>query len=393
MIYDKKRLGDYITLYDLKAKDSGECFVLNDIVGISSITKSFVPTKANLNGVTVDSYKVVPPGFIAYNPNTARMGDKVCIALNRGRSNLLVSSIYTVFHVDEARLVTDYLLLWFKRPEFDRWARFVSHGSAREVLDWSRLCEFEIPVPPLKVQRKIVHYYQTISNRIALLQKINENLEEQAQSVFTHMFASNESVEPARLKDIALNITDGVHNTVHDDPDGEYLLLSCKNIKGGSLNISQSERKISFETFTQLRRRTKLAKGDVLISSVGTVGEILLLNTDPINYEFQRSVAIVKPDPEKITPVYLYEALMSQRKELINTAHGAVQQCLFISDIAEFPIGIPQKEDLLAFDSIVAPMMGIISSNESENARLSELLDTLLPCLMSGEIDVSDLDI
>lgn len=207
------------------------------------------------------------------------------------------------------------------------------------------------------------------------------------------MFVNNSSMTPATIADVALNVTDGVHNTVHDDPTGDYLLLSCKNFKGGSLAISSNERTINKDTFDKLRRRTRLAKGDVLISSVGTVGELLLLNSEPHNYEFQRSVAIVKPNPQIVSSAYLFASLTYQREELINTAHGAVQQCLFISDIAGFPINIPDKEELLHFNSIVNPMFDIITANESENKRLSEMRDSLLPKLMSGEIDVSEVNI
>ena len=213
------------------------------------------------------------------------------------------------------------------------------------------------------------------------------------QAIFKNMFMDNDSVKPATIADVSLNVTDGVHNTVKDDPEGQYLLLSCKNIKGGSLSIGATERRISADTFERLRRRTKLAKGDVLISSVGTVGELLLLNTEPSFYEFQRSVAIVKPNPEIVSSAFLYESLVSQKAELINAAHGAVQQCLFISDIAGFPIGIPASTDLKKYDEIVVPMFNTISANEAENTRLSALRDTLLPSLMSGELDVSSLNL
>ena len=208
-----------------------------------------------------------------------------------------------------------------------------------------------------------------------------------------NMFAHNENVIPTTIADVALNVTDGVHNTVHDDPEGEYLLLSCKNIKGGSLSIGSSERRISFDTFEKLRRRTKLSKGDVLISSVGTVGELFLLNEEPSHFEFQRSVAMVTPNTYIVSQAYLYESLVFKRSELINAAHGAVQQCLFISDIAGFPVGIPQPDELHDFDTTVMPMFDIISTNEAENQRLAEMRDTLLPKLMNGELDVSKLDL
>lgn len=221
----------------------------------------------------------------------------------------------------------------------------------------------------------------------------NDNLEQQAQVIYVHMFADNKSVTPATIADVTLNVTDGVHNTVHDDPKGDFLLLSCKNIKGGFLNIGSAERRISKDTFEKLRRRTKLSKGDVLISSVGTVGELLMLNTEPINYEFQRSVAILKPNPEIVSSAYLYESLVFQKDELINAAHGAVQQCLFISDIAGFPIGIPHLEELQKFNDVVLPMFDAISANKAENQALAAMRDLLLPRLMSGEINVSNIQL
>ena len=267
-------------------------------------------------------------------------------------------------------------------------------GSAQPQITAPMIKKQEILLlEDVKEQQKIAFFLSLIDDKIILNRQINDNLHQQAKAIFEHMFQENASTSPATIADIALNVTDGVHNTVKDDPEGQYLLLSCKNIKGGSLSIGSSERKINSETFEKLRRRTKLEKGDILISSVGTVGELLLLNTEPLNYEFQRSVAIVKPNPEFVSSAYVYESLVAQKAELINAAHGAVQQCLFISDIAGFPIGIPSTDTLRSFDETVKPMFDTISANEAENSRLEALRDTLLPKLMSGEIDVSDIDL
>lgn len=103
----------------------------------------------------------------------------------------LVSNVYTVFEViDTEKLLPEYLMLWFSRPEFDRYARFKSHGSVREVMDWEEMCKVELPVPDIEKQRKIVKAYKTITDRIALKQKINDNLEETAQSLFQEQFAA-----------------------------------------------------------------------------------------------------------------------------------------------------------------------------------------------------------
>lgn len=267
----------------------------------------------------------------------------------------------------------------------------LANGGAQQNLNAQLIKDFPIMLPNLSTQHRIADILWSIDDKIELNNKINGNLHQQAQAIYREMFVSNGDITTATIADVSLNVTDGVHNTVHDDPDGKYFLLSCKNIKDGHLSISTNERTINEEVFSKLRRRTNLSKGDILISSVGTVGELLLLNTEPINYEFQRSVAIVKPNPTIISSYYLYESLSYQKAELINAAHGAVQQCLFISDIARFPIGVPTPEALLKFNSIVEPIFDAITANEATTAALCSIRDALLPRLMSGEIDVSDL--
>ena len=282
-----------------------------------------------------------------------------------------------------------YFYYWINSKNM---AEYVT-GSAQPKLSQVSLKKMIIPLPELEIQDKILSIIMPLDKKIKENSMINDNLLQQAQAIYMYIFGDNSTVTAATIADIALNVTDGVHNTVKDDPEGQYLLLSCKNIKGGLLSIGSSERKINSETFDKLRHRTKLAKGDILISSVGTVGELLLLNTDPSNYEFQRSVAIIKPNPELVSSAYVYESLVAKKAELINAAHGAVQQCLFISDIAGFPIGIPNPTDLRSFDEVVKPMFDAITANASENLRLEALRDTLLPKLMSGELDVSEVDI
>lgn len=212
-------------------------------------------------------------------------------------------------------------------------------------------------------------------------------------AIFNKLFLSNPSRENIAIKKAALKVTDGVHNTVQDDINGAFYLLSCKNIKGGILTIGNSDRKISENTFNRLRKRTQLEKGDILLSSVGTVGEILLLQKEPVNFEFQRSVAMIKPNQDIISSVYMYEALLSQKEKILNMAHGAVQQCLFISDIEEITIPLPTQSELNLFDSVVVPLLSKMQNNLDENNQLASIRDVLLPKLMSGEIDVSNIQI
>lgn len=184
-----KMLGEYIRLIDERNSDGtlGE----DDLYGIS-VTKEFIASHANLVGVTFNSYKVVSPRQFAYIPDTSRRGDKIAISLNTMGEKIIVSSICTVFEIiDETKLLPEYLNLWFMRPEFDRYARFMSNGSAREVFDWECMCNVELPVPSISEQNKIVNAYKTITNRIDLLHDLNNTLEVQENVVFQELCLSD----------------------------------------------------------------------------------------------------------------------------------------------------------------------------------------------------------
>lgn len=165
-------LGEYIRQVDIRNKEGKK----ENLLGVS-VQKQFIQSIANTVGTDFTKYKVVKKGQFTYIPDTSRRGDKIAIALLEDYEEGLVSNVYTVFEViDTEKLLPEYLMLWFSRPEFDRYARFKSHGSVREVMDWEEMCKVELPVPDIEKQRKIVKAYKTITDRIALKQKINDSL-------------------------------------------------------------------------------------------------------------------------------------------------------------------------------------------------------------------------
>jgi type I restriction enzyme S subunit len=169
-----KKLGEFIRPID--ERNGNGLLGEDNLYGIS-VTKEFIVSHANLVGVTFDGYKVVAPRQFAYIPDTSRRGEKIAISLNTTGQKIIVSSICTVFEIsDDELLLPEFLMLWFMRPEFDRYARFMSNGSAREVFDWDCLCGVELPIPSIEEQRKIVQGYQVISKRMRLLGQINDNL-------------------------------------------------------------------------------------------------------------------------------------------------------------------------------------------------------------------------
>ena len=181
-----KFLGEFIRQVDVRNTAGKE----DNLLGVS-VQKQFIPSIANTVGTDFTKYKVVKKGQFTYIPDTSRRGDKIGIALLEDYEEGLVSNVYTVFEViDTKKLLPEYLMLWFSRPEFDRYARFKSHGSVREVMDWDEMCKVELPVPDIEVQKNIVKSYKTITDRIALKKRINDNLVEFCKTEFMKIFAT-----------------------------------------------------------------------------------------------------------------------------------------------------------------------------------------------------------
>ncbi len=162
-----KTLGEYIQQSDERNTDLQVTF----LQGVST-NKVLIETKANTNGLSFHNYKVVRTGEFVYVADTSRRGDKIALAMNTSEP-CIVSAIYTVFRVTKTtELLPEYLYLWFTRPEFDRYARFHSWGSARETFDWADMCNVKLPIPDIKVQEAIVTIYHTLETR----KRINEQL-------------------------------------------------------------------------------------------------------------------------------------------------------------------------------------------------------------------------
>ena len=233
-----KQLGQFIRQVDVRNAAGKE----ENLLGVS-VQKTFIPSIANTVGTDFTNYKVVRRGQFTYIPDTSRRGDKIGIALLSDYDEGLVSNVYTTFEViDKNELLPEYLMLWFSRPEFDRYARFKSHGSVREVMDWDEMCKVKLPVPPISVQRDIVKAYQTITNRIELKRHVNDNLEATVQAVFKSLLIDYEGAEypdfvefefgkyPSSWNlvdlDSVVDVRDGTHDSPSPTESGKYLITS-----------------------------------------------------------------------------------------------------------------------------------------------------------------------
>ena len=185
-----KKLGPYIEPIN-KLNDGME---VKDLLGINN-NKYFQESHTNTIGIDLATYRIVRKGQFAYNRATTRNGDKISISL-RQDNDCIVSPSYRVFRSkDESVLNSEYLMMWFRRPEFDRYARFKSRGSAHEFFEWEQMTEVELPVPHIDKQREIVKEYNTIQNHINLNTQLIQKLEETAQAIYKAWFVDGIDLE------------------------------------------------------------------------------------------------------------------------------------------------------------------------------------------------------
>ena len=180
MAENYRKIGDYISVIDNRNTDG----IITNLMGIS-IDKCYIPSVANVIGTDLSNYKVIRKGQFACSLMQVSRDHRIPIAMYEDDAPAIMSPAYVMFEVSRPEeLLPGYMELWFKRAEFDREASFYAVGGVRGSLDWADFCNMEFPVPPLREQHKIVRDYKVINDRIGLLQKMNEKLEETAYSYF-----------------------------------------------------------------------------------------------------------------------------------------------------------------------------------------------------------------
>lgn len=179
-------LGKHIRLVDYRNSEE----VTSTVLGIS-IDKEFMPSVANVIGTDLSRYKLISKGLFACNPMHVGRDERLPIALYENEEPAIVSPAYFMFEIiDRTILNEEYLMMWFRRPEFDRECWFMTDGSVRGGITWDDLCRIQLPVPPYERQLDVVESYRAITRRIAMKKEINDNLEATAQAVFQEQFAS-----------------------------------------------------------------------------------------------------------------------------------------------------------------------------------------------------------
>lgn len=377
-------LGEFIRQVDVRNTEGKE----ENLLGVS-VQKQFIPSIANTVGTDFAKYKVVRKGQFTYIPDTSRRGDKIGIALLEDYDEGLVSNVYTVFEViDENQLMPEYLMLWFSRPEFDRYARFKSHGSVREVMDWNEMCKVELPVPSIEKQRSIVKAYKAITDRITLKKRINDNLEATAQAVFQEQFVSFYGVDelPDGYSIVNLDSLCTVKGGKRLPADCELLDTPTKHPYIRVRDVGSSRYVCLTNQFQYIDEETHSAisryivnTGDIVISIVGTIGLLgkIHFSLDKANLT-ENCVKLA--NIHTVTSDYLYYTLCykKQVKEIELLTVGAVQAKLPMYNIQSMKILVPPTKVMEEFQNKMNVFNEQIEANTVEVQRLYELQEVLL---------------
>jgi type I restriction enzyme S subunit len=372
-----KKLGNYIQIVNKRDTDK----TVDKLLGVS-IRKVLIPSIANIIGTDMSTYKIIQKNQFAYGPVTSRNGDKISVALLEEYDEAIVSQAYTVFEViDKNELLPEYLMMWFRRPEFDRYARFKSHGSAREIFGWDEMCDTELPIPSIEKQREIVREYNVIQNRIALNNQLISKLEETAQAIYKQWFVDfdEDGLEIKNLGDLCTLITDGKHGDCKDETNSGYYFVSVKDLSNGEI-IYDKARQITKSDFEETHRRTNLAAGDILLTNAGTIGRMAIVKDLPETTKttFQKSVAILKPKKGVSKTHYLYLLLKYNLKEIIDLAGGSTQSNLLLGDLRNFEIKFPGFDFVCELENKSLPIFKLIGNKGIENQKLKCLTDLIL---------------
>ena len=385
-------LGDFIRQVDVRNTDGKE----ENLFGVS-VQKMFIPSIANTIGTDFTKYKVVKRGQFTYIPDTSRRGDKIGIALLMDYDEGLVSNIYTVFEVkDENELLPEYLMLWFSRPEFDRYARFKSHGSVREIMDWDEMCKVELPVPSIDKQRSIVKAYQTITERIELKRRINDNLAAQCSCVMYDQYRSDAqngnpwtkyTVQDLIDKKYIDPPMDGNHGELHPKAS-DYVatgipFVMANNLSDGFVDLSQC-------AFITEKQAKTLRKGfarpdDVLLTHKATLGRTAIV---PEGYEYiiltpQVTYYRVHKGLSNVYLRYYFESSYFQSTLEAFAGGGSTRAYIGITKQCGLPVYLPCESSMNILTYSLSQIERVRLLNQTEIQQLIDARNTLITQLSS----------
>ncbi len=375
-----KKLGDFIRRCD----EFNIGMEVKELLGISN-NKYFQRSHTNTIGIDLSTYRIVRTGQFAYNRATTRNGDKISIALRQG-NDCIVSPSYRVFQViDENQLLSEYLMMWFRRPEFDRYARFRSHGSAHEFFEWEEMCNVELPIPDIAKQREIVKEYNVLVNRIALNNQLIQKLEETAQAIYKQWFVDFEFPDQ-NGKLYKSNGGEMVESELGEIPTGWKIgcLFDLIELQRGFDLPVQNRKPGNYPIYastgvTEKHNEYKVKSPGIVTGRSGSLGEVFYIDEDfwPLN------TTLWVKNFKNATPIFTFYVLNGIN--IIDYNSGSAVPSLNRNHIHLHKLIVPKIEVIEKFEVIEKIFFTQIKSIKNQQIALDKFKEILLSKLATME--------
>lgn len=370
----------YKTIEELvtKVDERNNGGIVSELIGVS-IDKCFIKSVANTNGTDLSKYKIIRKNDFAVSLMQVSRDGKIPVARLEEYEEAIMSPAYPIFRVKHKNVILpEYLEMWFKRPEFDREAAFIAVGGVRGSMPWEEFAKMKLPVPPIEKQRKIVNAYKIVTERIALKKKINDNLEATAQAYFDNLFFSCDDTD-CTLADIAL--------VNPSRPLSKGVEARCFDMS----TLPTSGCIPTGDTTKPYNGGVRFINGDTLIARItpclenGKAAYINILNEGEVAFGSTEYIVFASKDD---IPSCFYYFLIRNSKfvtfalQFMNGSSG--RQRVSGEELASFPLMIPSKEKLVAFNKVGKLVLEQMKEATEEIQFLKQLQETITATLSSN---------
>ena len=371
-----KRLGDYIREVNVRNSD----LKVTKPMGIN-IEKCFMPSVANVIGTDLSVYKLVSRNQFACNLMHVGRDEKIPVAMHTDDNPIIVSPAYFVFEITKTKeLLPEYLMMWFRRTEFDRNAWFYTDADVRGGLNKDALLDMRLPIPSIDRQREIVSEYETLTNRIRLNEQMIEKLEATAQALYRNMFVDGVDKENlpegwriGKLGDVA-KIKSGFAFKSEWWQDKGTPVIKINNIQNNTIDKKSCD--CVAEDKARIAKKCKVNKGTIVIALTGNIGKISVVPDD--GYLINQRVGFVDVKDEYYEFIYLVLTSLDIQTQILSIGGGSVQTNISPNDIENINWDIPPYNVLSRFHDEIKNFFVTIDLYKHENLKLTELQSLLL---------------
>ena len=355
-----KRLGDYIREVNVRNRE----LKVTNLLGVN-LSKQFFPSIANIIGTDLSKYKIIKKGQFGCKFMSVGRDGILPISLMQDDKPAIISSAYYVFEIkDQNVLLPDYLMMWLRRPEFDRQLWFYSGGDVRGGVNYDDFCEMPIAVPSITRQREIVSEYETLTNRIRLNNQMIQHLEATAQALYRKTFVDNidkenlpEGWRMGTLGEVAKIVT-GKLNSEDAVENGMYPFFTC----------SQETYRTNSYAFDQ----------EAVLLAGNNASAIYPLKIYNGKFNAYQRTYVISSLHQTVSNKHLYYAIKDKLEDFKGSSQGTTTKFLTIKILDEIPVIIPNVESFINFSPHMDTLYNNLSIFREENEKLTELQSLLL---------------